>query len=36
MQVAGEDVPIPASPTLEAAAVPQVEDIIAAVKRALR
>jgi len=35
-RVAGEDVPIPASPTLEAAAVPQVEDIIAAVKRAVR
>jgi len=35
-RVAGEDVPIPASPTLETAAVPQVEDIVAAVKRAVR
>jgi len=35
-RVAGQDVPIPASPTLEAASIPQVQDIVAAVKRALR
>ncbi len=35
-RVAGGDVPVPSSRTLETAAIPQEEDIVAAVKRAMR
>ena len=35
-RVAGADVPVPSSRTLETAAIPQEEDIVAAVKRTLR